>query len=177
MQLIINVNNKVDMISNYVLTNTKQTCLYNIVVGGDYPSLGGRVAYIFNSNDSEYVAGETRGIIFSISTTDYHLFYGSMSEGYISGTTWNNANTLCENLTYLSKSDWHLPKVIDLQRVLSDPYFYVVGISNSYTWWTIEQVGSSAKTVSFDTGIEETHLKTSIYYGLPIRYFNCNEYI
>ena len=108
----------------------------SLVAGTSYQ--GGRIAYIFQSGDAGYVAGETHGFIIMNHpmgmqaafggynpTTGYYSYTGtSMNFGTgrantqkMSTMTWNNAAKYIYNVNYDGYNDWYLPSYYEWNKI------------------------------------------------------------
>ena len=154
-----------------------------IAIGQVYA--GGIIAYIFQSGDNGYVAGQTHGLIIptSISTSTYQWgCYGtSISTSSSLGT--GNSNTInisasCGSSSaayyayYLSTggySDWYLPSYAELQKIYSNKSS--LSIPNNYYWSSSQYNSNSAYLFYFGTGTFYSQAKNNYYYALPVRQF------
>ena len=99
---------------------------------GDYYQ-GGKVAYIFNSNDSGYISGEVHGLIVAENDQGNGLPWNNGANVLIGNTgrkigngksntnsiiavqgSGNYAAAFCENLILNGYSDWYLPSLDEL---------------------------------------------------------------
>ena len=103
-----------------------------LVVGQNYQ--GGIIAYIFQIGDSQYVAGETHGVIISSTLQS-------------TAENWQSAMTLCNNLNLNGYSDWVLP---------TPRYFesYVYSRYGGLKFWTSQElVGPDGVPSSVDMAV------------------------
>lgn len=154
-----------------------------IAIGQAYA--GGIIAYIFQSGDNGYVAGQTHGLIIptSISTSTYQWgCYGtSISTSSSLGT--GNSNTIniagyCGSSSaayyayYLSTggySDWYLPSYAELQKIYTNKPS--LNIPNNYYWSSSQYNSNSAYLYYFGTGTFYSQSKNNYFSVLPIRKF------
>ena len=108
----------------------------SLVAGTSYQ--GGKIAYIFQSGDAGYVAGETHGFIIMNhpmgmqaafggynASTGYYSYTGtSMNFGTgrantqrMSSMTWNNAAKYIYNVNYDGYNDWYLPSYYEWLKI------------------------------------------------------------
>jgi hypothetical protein len=168
----------------------------NLTIGESYQ--GGKVAYIFQSGDPSYVAGEVHGIIAAPSDICNAVAWGCTSDlngaaGTALGTGTQNTNdivtycgtsgtparlcfewTLTENgVTY---KDWFLPSLDELNKLYQNTAaiggFYT---STGYYYWTSSEISAAnAYTIHFLNGTATGSAKTSStskYRARAIRYF------
>lgn len=107
-----------------------------LVAGTSY--LGGKIAYIFQSGDAGYVAGETHGFIimnhsmgmqaafggynastgyFSYTGTSMNFGTGRANTQKMSSMTWNNAAKYVYNVNYDGYNDWYLPSYYEWNKI------------------------------------------------------------
>ena len=173
--------------TNFVGTNYSNTVSFTtspyIAIGQAYA--GGIIAYIFQSGDNGYVAGQTHGLIIptSISTSTYQWgCYGtSISTSSSLGT--GNSNTInivtsCGSSSaayyayYLSTggySDWYLPSYAELQKIYTNKPS--LNIPNNYYWSSSQYNSNSAYLFYFGTGTFYSQSKNNYFSVLPIRKF------
>ncbi len=173
--------------TNFVGTNYSNTVSFTtspyIAIGQAYA--GGIIAYIFQSGDNGYVAGQTHGLIIptSISTSTYQWgCYGtSISTSSSLGT--GNSNTInisasCGSSSaayyayYLSTggySDWYLPSYAELQKIYTNKPS--LNIPNNYYWSSSQYNSNSAYLYYFGTGTFYSQSKNNYFSVLPIRKF------
>ena len=173
--------------TNFVGTNYSNTVSFTtspyIAIGQAYA--GGIIAYIFQSGDNGYVAGQTHGLIIptSISTSTYQWgCYGtSISTSSSLGT--GNSNTInivtsCGSSSaayyayYLSAggySDWYLPSYAELQKIYTNKPS--LNIPNNYYWSSSQYNSNSAYLFYFGTGTFYSQSKNNYFSVLPIRKF------
>jgi hypothetical protein len=154
-----------------------------IAIGQVYA--GGIIAYIFQSGDNGYVAGQTHGLIIptSISTSTYQWGCYGTSISTSSSLGAGNSNTIniagsCGSSSaayyayYLSTggySDWYLPSYAELQKIYSNKSS--LSIPNNYYWSSSQYNSNSAYLFYFGTGTFYSQAKNNYYYALPIRQF------
>lgn len=153
---------------------------------------GGKVAYIFQSGDPGYVAGETHGIIASID--EWTARWGcpgttiSGSNGTGLGTGSQNtidiiagctsagiAAQLCADYSVttggITYSDWHLPSITELQRILANRAS-IGGFNSPYIlYWSSSQNGSTQAYVirTDNPGTDYVTHKSGGDYGIGTR--------
>ena len=154
-----------------------------IAIGQVYA--GGIIAYIFQSGDNGYVAGQTHGLIIptSISTSTYQWGCYGTSISTSSSLGAGNSNTIniagsCGSSSaayyayYLSTggySDWYLPSYAELQKIYTNKPS--LNIPNNYYWSSSQYNSNSAYLFYFGTGTFYSQAKNNYYYALPIRQF------
>ena len=166
----------------------------SLVAGTSYQ--GGRIAYIFQSGDPGYVAGETHGFIIMNHPMGMQAAYGgyNASTGYFSysgasmnfGTgrnntlllynlTGNNAAKYIYNVNYDGFNDWYLPSYYEWNKIgpnwtsLGIPYGYYQSSSEiSQQNGTFFYVYNSYGWISYGMGNSG---KTSLYDVIGIRNF------
>ncbi|HWR02207.1 MAG TPA: DUF1566 domain-containing protein [Chlorobaculum sp.] len=128
----------------------------NLKVGDNYG--GGKVAYLFQSGDEGYVAGQTHGLI-------------SAKEDQASNTTWDKAVKACQQFKGGGFSDWRLPNKAELNRLyvsraaiggFKDHHFY---------WSSTESDKNDAWDQSFRTGVQNLGYKLDNNYVRAVRTF------
>jgi hypothetical protein len=156
-----------------------------LAVGQSYQ--GGIIAYIFQSGDSDYIAGQTHGLIVTTSNQSTGSQWGC-SGLYISTSTSlgtgqsnttsiiNSCNTtgiaakICNDLVSGGYSDWYLPSFYELQNLYSNKI--AIGVLSNVSYWSSSQYNSTlAYRINFSTGSAYATLKTSTIYVRAIRKF------
>ena len=121
-------------------------------------ALGGKVAYILQSGDPGYVAGEQRGLI--AAGTDQSTF-----------ATWANAAGVAGAYTGGGYTDWRLPSRDELNKL----YVSKTSIGGfddlAYYWSSAESGASYAWTQYFSNGIQYDLLKTNYLNVRAVRSF------
>jgi hypothetical protein len=151
---------------------------------------GGKVAYIFQSGDPGYVAGQVHGIIATTSDQSSSADWGC-SGSYINGadgtalgtgfqntedivkgcTTAGTAARICNNLESGGYSDWYLPSVDEMVKVVAAKT-YIGGINNTaYYWSSSERLDTEAYRVYGTGGTYLSYYKTTTYSVRCIRLF------
>ena len=111
-----------------------QYSFISVIIGSNYE--GGKVAYILESADPGYVAGEMHGLIADLSdrSTDIQWYNGSNvttnATGQAIGTGNSNTNSIvsvqgagtyaakvCYDLNTGGKTDWYLPSVLEMTKL------------------------------------------------------------
>ena len=128
-----------------------------LIIGDNYQ--GGKIAYIFHSNDPGYIVDETHGIIAAPSDqstniqwyngTSIFIGAGSVNIGYGKANTnlivlaqgnGNYAAKLCYDLTLGGYSDWFLPDREEL-RALYVNRFAIGGFDLTTNYWSSSENG------------------------------------
>ncbi|MEI6853117.1 MAG: DUF1566 domain-containing protein [Bacteroidota bacterium] len=139
-------------------TEDDGSCTFNLAVGQNYQ--GGIIAYVYQSGEPGYVAGETHGIIASPSdlSSGVQWYNGSsMVTGATSNSGGsNNTNTivstqgsgnyaakLCQDLVLGGYSDWYLPSKAEL-TVLYSKKTSIGGFTAANYWSSTEYAPSGA---------------------------------
>lgn len=163
------------------------TTLPNLAIGQSYQ--GGIIAYIFVSGDSDYVAGQTHGLIAttsnqstgaqwgcsgtSIAGTSIALGTGlANTTAIVNGcTSSTSAAALCNNLSSGGYSDWYLPSRDELIKLYTNRAS--IGGFNNVSYWSSSQVGTTnAWSINFSTGTSSsTSTKSTLLYVRAIRKF------
>ena len=139
-----------------------------VAVGDSY--LGGIVAYIFQSGDPGYVAGEQHGLIAATAdqSTGIQWFNGSYLATGVTGTAigTGQANTtaivtaqgagsyaakLCNDLTEGGYNDWFLPSKDELNKLYINKV--AIGGFADYAYWSSSEYSThTAWSQNFETG-------------------------
>ncbi|HLF62648.1 MAG TPA: DUF1566 domain-containing protein [Saprospiraceae bacterium] len=157
-----------------------------LVIGDNFQ--GGKVAYIYQSGDPGYVAGEIHGLIATLSS--YGFFGWGCSgieidgaEGTTLGT--GNQNTLdivndcgesvyaaldCYDLSTGGYTDWHLPSKDELNKLYINKTT-IGGFFSSNYWSSSEDNSDEAWEQHFGNGNISSQDKITAFYIRPVRYF------
>ena len=162
------------------------TTLPNLAIGQSYQ--GGIIAYIFVSGDSDYVAGQTHGLIATTTNQSTGAQWGCSGTS-IAGTSTalgtGLANTtaivnvcitsgiaarICNDLVSGGYSDWYLPSTTELQKLYNNSA--LIGGFISYYYLSSSQISSTnVYGIDFSNGFTYTLSKTSALYVRAIRKF------
>jgi hypothetical protein len=86
---------------------------------------------------------------------------------YHGTTSWYNAVTYCNNLTYAGHSDWQLPYSFDL--VFHTPPF--IDVPAGWLAWTSQENGDNAMAMSLSTySYSNMPKSTGNIFVIPVRY-------
>ncbi len=166
--------------------NDDGSCRY-LTIGQNYN--GGKIAYIFQSYDNGYVAGQKHGLIVATADQSAGAPWGctdiSITGAQNTGVGTGNQNTMaivagcstagtaariCSDLVLEGYSDWYLPSLDDLDMIYINKDA-IGGFSNGYYWTSSEEIGEAWSMNfggSFDMSIDT---KDSYHYVRAVRSF------
>ncbi|MBV5319835.1 MAG: DUF1566 domain-containing protein [Chlorobium phaeobacteroides] len=127
-----------------------------ISIGSDYG--GGKIAYIFQPGDPDYIAGQQRGII--------------VANKEISGTyNWASAVSACETLNQNGFDDWRLPSKSELEKIYANRNA-LGDFSVEEYWSSTENYEGNAWGLYFGDGYHYFSSKANTGRALPVRLFS-----
>ena len=162
----------------------------SLAVGTTYQ--GGKIAYIFQSGDLGYVAGEIHGFIimehkmgmtsvfgsdgtyYSDGGTTMAFGYGLQNTRSLAGKSWNNFAKYIYNVSFHGYNDWYVPSYYEWNKI--GPNWRYLGIPNGYFHASSESSSNSYYFYSYEnygylyTGVGNGS-KTSVYDIIGIRNF------
>lgn len=156
-----------------------------LIVGQDYQ--GGVIAYIFQIGDSDFVAGETHGIISSKVQLNQNVLWGcepvnigtsralgagkkNTTDIIASCTSSGIAAKICADLVQGGYTDWYLPSAEELKKVYLIKN--VIGGFQSQSYWSSTELGfGNAIFILFSDGYEGNTSKMQNYLIHPVRKF------
>ncbi len=161
------------------------TLASSLAIGQSYQ--GGIIAYIFQSGDSGYIAGQTHGLIATTSNQSTGAQWGcsgtSISTSLTFGTGQTNtisivngcstssiAARICNDLVSGVYSDWYLPSYFELEKLYINRTI-IGGFSNTNYWSSSQSATTTAYSLNFSTGAGASTSKTSAVYVKAIRKF------
>jgi hypothetical protein len=119
---------------------------------------GGKVAYLFQSGDEGYVAGQTHGLIVS-------------KQDLGSGATWENAVKACQQYKSGGFSNWRLPNKVELNKLYVNRMAVGGFKDRHYYWSSTESDKNDAWDQSFRTGVQNLGYKLDNNYVRAVRTF------
>lgn len=170
--------------------NERAITTSSLAVGTTYK--GGKIAYIFQSGDLGYVAGEIHGFIimehkmgmtsvfgsdgtyYSDGGTTMAFGYGMQNTRSLAGKSWNNFAKYIYNVSFHGYSDWYVPSYYEWNKI--GPNWRYLGIPNGYFHASSESGSNSYYFYSYEnygylyTGVGNGS-KTSVYDIIGIRNF------
>jgi hypothetical protein len=194
---LANLPSSADVYIRAYATNSMGTAYGAVIFSPTLPALvigqtfqGGKIAYIYQSGDSRYVAGETHGIIAAstdqssgirwnngtdttTSATKPHLGNGMLMTDMIvsSQGIGDYAAKICADLVLNGYSDWCLPSQEDLIKLYLNRATIGEFSSNSY-WSSTEYASCCAFSREFTaTASQDGRAKSNILSVRAIRYF------
>jgi hypothetical protein len=155
---------------------------------------GGKIAYIYQSGDPGYVAGETHGIIVAPSAQSAGVIWGDIyapitgADGTALGTGKQNtidivatqsldifpletsAAQICNNLVLNGYNDWWLPSIDELKKLY--PNRTAIGLVD-VTYWSSSETTTTANASVFSMigGYTDVNPKSTSRAVIAIRYF------
>ena len=175
-----NINKQLEVYDGTYWVNMAGKLVHTLNVGDTYG--GGKVAYIFTSNDPGYVAKEVHGLIAAEidQSTGIQWFKNRTSIvtlktlgtgaantlaiiGYAGATTLNSyAAGIASNYRGGNYSDWYLPSQDELNKLYLNKNF--IGMENpTGIYWTSSQNGTStAFKQDFSNGSQGSDLKDTV---------------
>ncbi len=141
------------------------TTLPSLIIGQDFG--GGKIAYIFQPNDPGYVEGEQHGLIAPIydqsSGIDWGCIIGiggtgsAIGDGYQNTTAMlanncNGAASVCMGVTINGYSDWFLPSINELAKMIENKG--AIGGMFGVYYWSSTEYGNSFANYLDNTGVQ-----------------------
>jgi hypothetical protein len=194
---LTNLPSNADVYIRAYATNSAGTAYGDVIFSPTFPSpnigqtyQGGKIAYIFQSGDPGYIAGETHGIIAAptdqstgiqwyngtettTGATKPHIGDGKiMTEMIVSSQgTGNYAAKLCADLVLNGYSDWYLPTYEELIKLYLNRVT-IGGFINEKYWSSTEYASCCAYSRDFSaTQSQDGSAKSQYLKVRAIRYF------
>ncbi len=185
------VNKNGELNSKTGINNNGQTkaTISPLNIGDSYA--GGKIAYIFQNNESGYVAGETHGLIAASSDVLRSNWCGASTFSTTSistgtairtglantlaiiarvGNTTTSAAKSCRDYRGGNFSDWYLPSKDELNKLFINKTA-IGNFVNNYYWSSSQYNSSSAYIQLFSSGSSTWITKTGSFYVRPVRTF------
>jgi hypothetical protein len=166
-----------------------QICFRALAIGDNYPSGGGKVAYILQPGDLGFDANVTHGLIAAPSDQSTGSSWGCFgttiigADGTAIGTGSQNtidilagcatigiAAEICSNFIMVGSSDWYLPSKDELNKLYINRVA-IGGFANNNYWSSTESGSNMAWYMNFNNGLQFDFDKRTTYYVRAIRSF------
>jgi hypothetical protein len=161
-----------------------------LAVGDTYQ--GGKVAYIFQTGDAGYIAGQIHGLIAAPSDQNTGVYWGgsfstSMNTGTAFGTGSSNtdiiviytgtgtyAAQICSSLVLNSFSDWYLPSQDELNKLYLNRV--AIGGFSVANYWSSSERNSNTSIIVGTTSYGEAYCQTFDINGIQYNKPKSNTY-